>query len=54
MKSRPESIESGPKCFYVVGSEVGEGDDLAAEEDFHAVVELAESAGDLACALYVY
>ena len=29
----------------VAGAEVGEGDDLAAEEDFHAVVELAESAG---------
>ena len=26
------------------GTEVGEGDDLAAEEDFHAVVELADSA----------
>ena len=30
---------------YVAGAEVGEGDDLATEEDFHAVVELAESAG---------
>ena len=29
----------------VAGAEVGEGDDLAAEEDFHAVVELAESSG---------
>ena len=29
----------------VAGAEVGEGDDLATEEDFHAVVELAESAG---------
>ena len=29
----------------VTGAEVGEGDDLAAKEDFHAVVELAESAG---------
>ena len=29
----------------VVGAEVGESDDLAAEVDFHAVVELAESAG---------
>ena len=29
----------------VAGSEVWEGDDLAAEMDFHAVVELAESAG---------
>ena len=30
----------------VVSTEVGEGDDLAAEEDFHAVVELlAESVG---------
>ena len=29
----------------VAGVEVGEGDDMAAEEDFHAVVELAESAG---------
>ena len=29
----------------LAGAEVGEGDDLAAEEDFHAVVELAESAG---------
>ena len=29
----------------VAGAEVGEGDDLAAEEDFHAVVELAQSAG---------
>ena len=29
----------------VVGAEVGESDDLAAEEDFYAVVELAESAG---------
>ena len=29
----------------VPGAEVGKGDDLAAEEDFHAVVELAESAG---------
>ena len=29
----------------VVGAEVGEGDDLATEEDFHAVVDLAESAG---------
>ena len=28
----------------VAGAEVGEGDDLTAEEDFHAVVELAESA----------
>ena len=27
------------------GTEVGEDDDLAAEEDFHAVVELADSAG---------
>lgn len=25
----------------VVGAEVGEGDNLAAEEDFHAIVELA-------------
>ena len=29
----------------VAGAEFGEGDDLAAEEDFDAVVELAESAG---------
>ena len=29
----------------VTGAEVGEDDDLAAEEDFHAVVELTESAG---------
>ena len=29
----------------VAGAEVGEGDGLAAEEDFHAVVELVESAG---------
>ena len=29
----------------VTGAEVGESDDLAAEEDFHAVVELPESAG---------
>ena len=29
----------------LAGAEVGEGDDLAAEEDFHAVVELVESAG---------
>ena len=39
-----------PKVFLplppsLVGIKVGEGDDLAAEEDFHAVVELAESAG---------
>ena len=25
----------------VAGAEVGEGDNLAAEEDFHAIVELA-------------
>ena len=29
----------------LAGAEVGEGDDLAAEADFHAVVELAEYAG---------
>ena len=29
----------------VAGAEVGEGDNLAAEEDFHSVVEPAESAG---------
>ena len=38
------------------GSEVGEGDDLAAEEDFHAVVELVESAGSVSeqqmCLMY--
>ena len=40
----------------VAGAEVGEGDDLAAEEDFHAVVELAESAGGVSeqqmCPMY--
>ena len=29
----------------VAGAEVGEGDDQVAEEDFHTVVEMAESAG---------